>query len=367
MSGGVEAAGDIATGALIGRAIEPRAGEAHGAAHGLCLNCGTALIGEHCHACGQGAHVHRTVGAIGHEIAHGVFHFEGKVWRTLPMLAFRPGELTHRYVAGERARFVSPMAMFLFSVFLMFAVVANLPGWSFDDAEFLKPGVAAGMAKARTELAETKKNARASLVEAREALARERADTPPDRERVARLEKRVASAAKAVNDIATAEKTLPLPTTFNVEDAPLSSRNNWLETKFRQATENPKLLIYKVKTSAYKFSWALIPLSLPFVWLLFPLRRDVGLYDHAVFATYSLTFMSLLVIALAALGAVGVPAPALWTAALFIPPVHIYKQLRGAYGLTRLGGLWRTFWMLTFASVAATFFVLLLLYLGVAD
>ena len=53
---------------------------------------------------------------------HGVLHFEGKIWRTLPLLAWKPGELTRRYIDGERARFVSPIALFLFSVFLMFAV-----------------------------------------------------------------------------------------------------------------------------------------------------------------------------------------------------------------------------------------------------
>lgn len=57
-----------------------------------------------------------------HDLLHGALHFEGKLWRTLPMLGFRPGELTRRYIEGERARFVSPMALFLFSVFLMFAV-----------------------------------------------------------------------------------------------------------------------------------------------------------------------------------------------------------------------------------------------------
>ena len=30
------------------------------------------------------------------------------------------------------------------------------------------------------------------------------------------------------------------------------------------------MLIYKLQTSAYKFSWLLIPISIPFVWLLFP-------------------------------------------------------------------------------------------------
>jgi hypothetical protein len=120
--GEFEAAGEIVTGGLLGRAMEPRSGEGHGARHDMCLNCGTALTGPHCHHCGQAGHVHRSLGAIGHEIVHGVFHFEGKFWRTLPLLAWRPGDLTRRYVAGERARFVSPMAIFLFSIFAMFAV-----------------------------------------------------------------------------------------------------------------------------------------------------------------------------------------------------------------------------------------------------
>ena len=94
------------------------------AAHGVCLNCGTALIGEFCHACGQNGHVHKTLSSIGHDLLHGVFHFEGKVWRTLPMLVAHPGSLTRRYIDGERARFVSPLAMFLFFVFLMFATLA---------------------------------------------------------------------------------------------------------------------------------------------------------------------------------------------------------------------------------------------------
>jgi hypothetical protein len=85
-------------------------------------NCGTPLVGLHCHQCGQGDHVHRTLAAFFHDLLHGVFHFEGKTWRTLPMLAWRPGELTRRYIAGERVRFVSPMALFLFCVFVTFAL-----------------------------------------------------------------------------------------------------------------------------------------------------------------------------------------------------------------------------------------------------
>ena len=35
---------------------------------------------------------------------HGVLHFEGKIWHTLPLLAWRPGELTRRYIDGQRAQ-----------------------------------------------------------------------------------------------------------------------------------------------------------------------------------------------------------------------------------------------------------------------
>lgn len=116
------------TGAVIGRAVEPAHGSGDHSAHGACANCGTTLTGPYCHSCGQMAHLHRTLGGIGHEILHGVFHFEGKIWRTLPLLAFKPGQLTRRYIHGERARFVSPMALFLFSVFLMFAIVSAIAG-----------------------------------------------------------------------------------------------------------------------------------------------------------------------------------------------------------------------------------------------
>ena len=121
--GEFEAIGDAVTGGIIGRAVEPKAGEAaDGHTHEAnCLNCGAALAGPYCHECGQHAHVHRTLAAFFHDFLHGVLHFEGKIWRTLPLLAWKPGELTRRYIDGQRARFVSPIALFLFCVFLMFA------------------------------------------------------------------------------------------------------------------------------------------------------------------------------------------------------------------------------------------------------
>jgi hypothetical protein len=369
MTNGIEAMGDVATGAVWARAVEPPSGEAtaHAHDHDRCRNCGTTLLGPHCHACGQAGHVHRTMGAIGHDLLHGVFHFEGKIWSTLPMLAFHPGELTRRYIDGERVRFVSPMAMFLFSVFLMFAVVANLPGWTFANSDLLKTDVSGGLAQTREKLGEERTKAVAAVKEAETELAAERADKAPDAKRVQRLERRVREARDAVSGLEAAQRILPGSTQAATADPHNTPGENWFEAKWNHARENPKLLLYKVKTSAYKYSWALIPISLPFIWLLFPFRRDVNMYDHAIFATYSLTFMSLLTIVLALLGAIGVSEGVLWTAAMLIPPIHIYKQLKGGYRLSRAGALWRTFLMLNFALVASILFVTLLLYLGLAD
>ncbi len=364
MADGIEAGADILTGGLLGRAADGHTNAAHGHGGSTCLNCGTTLIGPHCHACGQSGHVHRTAGAILHDIGHAVFHFEGKAWRTLPMLLRRPGELTRRYIDGERARFVSPLALFLCTVFLLFAIVANLPGWNFVGGDLLKSGVPGGMVEARAKLGEERVKAEAEVVRLTARLARERADEEPDAERIESDSKKLAVAREAVTDIGRAEAMLPAP---SARSAPPTG-SGWLENKVRYAKENPKLLLYKLKTSAYKFSWALIPLSLPFLWMLFPFSRRFGLYDHAVFATYSLTFMSLLTIALAVLATLGVPSAILITAAVTLPVFHIYRQMKGAYQLGRVSALVRTTLLLTaIVTMIVPLFAILLLYLGVAD
>lgn len=240
----------------------------------------------------------------------------------------------------------------------MFAIMANLPGMSFGNMEGL---AGPDFDKTRASVAEELLKMQAQVVKVENELSKERAAATPDRGDVVDLERDLADARRNLASLRNAQTFLSAP---DGEAKATSAPENWLEAKYRHAKESPKLLIYKLKTSAYKYSWALIPISLPFIWLLFPFRRDVGLYDHAIFATYSLSFMSLLV---AVLGAVGVGSGLLFLAATIIPPLHIYKQLKGTYRLSRLGGLRRTAWMLFFTLFTSTAFTLLLLTMGVAD
>ncbi len=108
---------------------------------------------------------------------------------------------------------------------------------------------------------------------------------------------------------------------------------------------------------------------MPFVWLLFIHRRayrtEYGAYDHLVFVTYSVAFMSMLGIVLVLLWAIGLGGGLLQSLILLLPPLHMYRQLRGAYRLSRSSALWRAFMLLIFASVTSSLFLLLLIGLGV--
>ncbi|CAA9528019.1 MAG: Gll1812 protein [uncultured Sphingosinicella sp.] len=348
---GIEAIGEAVTGGMAARAVEPHAGGWPQALSETCLNCGTGLIGDYCHRCGQQGHVHRTLSAFWHDVMHGVLHFEGKIWRTLPMLAFRPGELTRRYVSGERARFVSPMALFLFSVFLMFAVL-SISGTTLTGAEDSEGGVKEIQVDVRKA-----EEAIAKLQVQRDQAAREGRST-------SKLDEEIFAAKLARDSAAAGEK-------YFKGDRPLGEWKTGiarLDKGIAKANANPSLLFYKLQTNAYKFSWALIPISVPFVWLLFLHRRRYRAYrayDHVVFVTYSISFMSLGFIALLLWDVTGISSRWMALAVMLIPPLHIYKQLKGAYRLSRWSALWRTFMMLVFVALTTSLFFLLLLTLGV--
>jgi len=348
--GDFDAAGELVTGGLLGRAVEPHHGEGDGHAGAICLNCGTALIGSHCHQCGQSGHIHRSLAAIGHEILHGVAHFEGKLWKTLPLLAWRPGDLTRRYIAGERARFVSPMAIFLFSVFTMFAVFQIL-GIS-TPAEFNSVN-----GKPLATIQQTRQEA----VEERQEAIKERDERPVGDPKRAKYERRIAEAENDIRGLDAAAKAIgqdPVKVTTQM--------TGWhaLDHGIEKWKKNPALMLYKLQSSVYKFSWLLIPLSLPFVWLLFFWKRQYKLYDHTVFITYSIAFMSLLFIVLTVAGAAGVSAGWLVFAGMLVPLVHMTRQMKQAYQLNWFSAIVRTMILSWFITIVITLFFGLLVLMG---
>jgi hypothetical protein len=417
MSGEIEAAGALATAGLAAGAIEGR--EGHGAGDGACLNCGAVLAGAYCSQCGQAAHAHRTLSHLFEEVLHGLIHFDTKAWRTLPMLVGRPGTLTRNYIYGKRARYISPLALFLFTIFLMFFVFA------FVDVNVLNVNatetpadMAQELDEARADLAEAEQE----LVEARAApqdpytpglavqlaeqeVALARAEVERREAALARANARTAASAnetsgagnepseQAASAPAESGAAAPAPegeiigigasdeATAEVvegertwQDAVREAARNGditvntgfprLDARILHSFENPDLALYKIQQAAYKFSFLLVPISLPFMWLLFIWRRGLTLYDHVVFTLYSLSFASLLFIVLALVNDV----PWLeWVGAslLFLGmPVHMYFHLKGAYALGWFSALWRSLFLMLFAFLALTIFFIAIILLG---
>ncbi|MCA0903090.1 DUF3667 domain-containing protein [Qipengyuania aquimaris] len=376
-----EGLGTAVEGGLFAKAVSGGAGRAGNTplqkghfAENACLNCGTELIGAHCHSCGQQAHLHRTMGAFLHDLMHGALHFDGKTWRTLPKLFFKPGELTRRYIDGERMRFVSPMALFLFSIFLMFAVFqlagisapTDIPG---DNSEEL------------AEFTATELDRREKLLESTEEELAEPDLDPGRREVLERRQQEYTDQITALRQaqenvpflrqegtgdelIQNGEMVIPLEKVDGTTMRVSGSGVDWVDGAVEKWRKNPGLMLYKLQTNFYKFSWLLIPLSIPFVWLMFAWKRQFKAYDHAIFVTYSLSFMTLLTLGLTIVGISGISSEIVALASIFIPPIHIYKHLRGTYGLSRFSAIWRLALMSVFIIVILALFLQLLLVLG---
>lgn len=287
----------------------------------ICLNCGTQLAGNYCQACGQKAHIHTNLGAFWHDFIHGVLHFEGRAWRTLPMLAWRPGELTRRYIEGERKRFISPMAMFLFSIFLMFAV-------------FQLSGI-----KSPADIGVPDRSASNGI-----------SQTAPGRATSGRVSENFMIGSAREGTALIVRKT----------------GINWLDKGLEKWRDEPSLMLYKFQANSYKFSWLLILISTPFMWLLFAGRRRFNAYHHVVFVTYSISFVTILMVILSTLYSLGLPTIMIALAAVLLPPIHIFADLRGAYGLSVFAAFWRLLALLLFIMVAVALFLQLLWLIGIA-
>lgn len=162
------------------------------------------------------------------------------------MRVLHPGRLTAGYVQGQRVRYVSPLALFLFCVFLLFLTAGH------------------------------------STLNMRVVT-----DGPADEERV----------------VSAADLPAPADPSDTVIDLHLRDAA-WPAVRHRllQALNNPDLAAYRLKEKASKYSFLLIPLLLPLLWMLFFRRRDLKLFDHLIFTAHSLSFMALLG-SVAALGA----------------------------------------------------------------
>lgn len=87
-----------------------------------CKSCGSEVIGRYCSACGE-----KVLTPDDHTLKHylgallNAFTFaDSKFWNTLKAVVLRPGELSAAYMAGERVKYMRPVAFFFLANFIYF-------------------------------------------------------------------------------------------------------------------------------------------------------------------------------------------------------------------------------------------------------
>ena len=213
------------------------------------------------------------------------------------MLAWCPGLMTRRYIAGERARFISPVALYLFTVFAMFAVL-NFTGALSPRQEH--------EGRPQTEIADDQRQL--AKLEAKRGVAAAAARMSPTSTAGSPRRSKISRNAKG----ARAARHSPSPT-------PATRRPAGSAPSSRTSQENPDMVSMKVKSAAIEIQLAADPavgaLHVAAVPVPPPLQhlRPRGLRDLLA------VFMMMLVIAAASLVGrrpVGLGGPAVLRAAV---------------------------------------------------
>jgi hypothetical protein len=145
--------------------MDPAEQEAH-----TCLNCGAALSGPYCAACGQpDSETNITLRGMLAELAEDVLNWDSRFLTSVRQLLLKPGFLTTEYLAGHRARHAPPFRLFLLGSVLFLAAVGltgsrlvvaasfNVP-WALADgaaggSSSIAPMVAAGSGRIEVDTA----------------------------------------------------------------------------------------------------------------------------------------------------------------------------------------------------------------------
>jgi hypothetical protein len=326
-----------------------------------CANCETVLEGLYCHNCGQLAETFER--SIVHLLAEGFesfFHIDGRLWRTLPRLAIRPGRLTRHYLDGKRAYQIPPFRLFLVVLLIVFFVGGlNLGAGAINLQDKKHNGGAAmkmvGGSDTRSPMDQKEIDKQVDhAIAAGDAIVNAPPGTKSEGEiEAARITLETwrdmdmvsdpAKLAKMDGDIAKLHDAVPAPPKPESNKEQLTGLNAWLNDHGKRAMKNPQLYWMAVESWGHRAAFLMLPVGAFWLSLLYVFQRRFYIFDHLIFTMHSLAFQGLLLSAIFLLGAV---SPWFWWLVL-LAPVHLFVHMRGTYGSSVIGALirmWVLFW-----------------------
>jgi hypothetical protein len=98
----------------------------------FCASCGHAVTESYCARCGEEVLDPSKLTLryfLSHTVVHELLNLDGKIWRTLRLLLFRPGSLALEYAAGRRRPYVNPLRVLIVAIVVY--VLATQGGLNF--------------------------------------------------------------------------------------------------------------------------------------------------------------------------------------------------------------------------------------------
>jgi len=239
-----------------------------------CLNCGETVVGKFCHHCGQeNVEVKESFGHLIMHFFQDLTHFDGKLWKTLKLLLFKPAKLTQLYMDGQRANYIHPIRMYLFISTVFFLFIFS--GEQVNKPERVKP----------LPVIELPKNVLPNPVLPNSVVAKK---IDPKKENSLHLQ--IGNDTIAYNTIAA----------YDSAQSKLSNtkKDSWLESSLVKKSIE---LNDKFKNDKFKFGTALVEqfehyfsrmlyISLPmfalFLWILYRRNKNHYFVDHLIFSIH---------------------------------------------------------------------------------
>ncbi|MBS0361359.1 MAG: DUF3667 domain-containing protein [Proteobacteria bacterium] len=352
----------------------------HASKHSLpigtpCPNCGTAVAGPWCYACGQRAEKYsRSIWRLIVEAFESIFDIDGRVWRTFPRLILNPGRLTREYLDGHRAPQVPPFRIFLVALLIVF--FAGGQNFAQNKQNFKlglpnDPKITATMSpkdKADYQQAMSKLGALKSGQGATGAPATPNAPPTPDTKATPGGKTAPDAKSTSKDDINinfgganVAKAVRQANGDFNIDTGSSKSSAFWT-AHLKKAMANPDAFFAAAAEWANRLAVIMLPIAALMLSALFVFKKNTYVFDHLIFSMHSLSFQGLLlsVVFLAAI---------YWDPAwnlLWLSPVHLFFHMRGTYRTSWYGTLLRMFVLFIASSVVFALMIMGLVMLGLA-
>jgi hypothetical protein len=149
----------------------------------VCLNCGSPLSGPFCAGCGQrDVPPYPSVRELAVDAVSEFSGWDGRLAQTLRTLVRHPGLLTREFLEGRRARYISPLRVYLTASLVYFVLAASAPEVRLESGKIL------GLRVGATAKDDPNPMSRADRVGASASRALETGDALTAAERAAALE-----------------------------------------------------------------------------------------------------------------------------------------------------------------------------------